>query len=81
MCSLSTIVLVIPYGGDVVGTNIDDVYGKYFFPNALFFDYKGDRKKKYKIGLERARAKFRENKDQFVNKSDFINFNNENTNE
>ena len=46
-----------------------------------FFDYKGDRKKKYKIGLERARAKFRENKDQFVNKSDFINFNNENTNE
>ena len=74
-------VLVIPYGGDVVGTNIDDVYGQYFFPNALFFDYKGDRKKKYKIGLERARAKFRENKDQFVNKSDFINFNNENTNE
>ena len=27
---------------------IDDVYGHYFFPNALFFDYKGDRKKKYK---------------------------------
>ena len=25
----------------MVGTNIDDVYGHYFFPNALFFDYKG----------------------------------------
>jgi hypothetical protein len=74
-------VLIIPYGGDVVGTNIDDVYGHYFFPNALFFDYKGDRKRKYKIGLERARAKFRENKGQFVNNDDFINFNSDHTNE
>jgi len=74
-------ILIIPYGGDVIGTNIDDVYGHYFFPNALFFDYKGDRKRKYKIGLERARAKFRENKSQFVNNDDFINFNNKNTNE
>jgi len=74
-------ILIIPYGGDVVGTNIDDVYGHYFFPNALFFDYKGDRKRKYKIGLERARAKFRENKDHFDNNDDFINFNNKNTNE
>ena len=37
-------ILIIPYGGDVVGTNIDDVYGHYFFPNALFFDYKGGSK-------------------------------------
>ena len=74
-------ILIIPYGGDVVGTNIDDVYGHYFFPNALFFDYKGDRKRKYKIGLERARAKFRENKGQFVNNDDFINFNSDHTNE
>ena len=69
--------LIIPYGGDVVGTNIDDVYGHYFFPNALFFDYKGNRKKKYKIGLERALAKMRSNKDKFADTSDFINFNSE----
>ena len=36
------------------GTNIDDVYGHYFFPNALFFDYKGGRKEN-KVGLERAK--------------------------
>ena len=40
-----------------------------------------EAKKKFKVGLERARAKFRENKDQFVNNDDFINFNNNNTNE
>ena len=74
-------VLIIPYGGDVVGTNIDDVAGQYFFPNALFFDYKGDRKKKYKIGLSRAKAKIRKNKEKFDDTSDFINFNDENTNE
>ena len=74
-------ILIIPYGGDVVGTNIDDVYGHYFFPNALFFDYKGDRKKKYKVGLERARAKFREKRSDFKDTSDFINFNDKNTNE
>ena len=71
-------ILIIPYGGDVVGTNIDDVYGHYFFPNALFFDYKGGRKKKFKKGLERAKAKYRENKGQFVDNDDFINFNNNN---
>ena len=52
-----------------------------FFPNALFFDYKGDRKKKYKIGLERAIAKIKNNKGEFADTSDFINFNDEFTNE
>ena len=74
-------ILIIPYGGDVVGTNIDDVYGHYFFPNALFFDYKGGRKAKYKIGLERAIAKVKNNKGEFDNTDDFINFNSEFTNE
>ena len=74
-------ILIIPYGGDVVGTNIDDVYGHYFFPNALFFDYKGGRKKKYKVGLERAIAKIENNKGKFNDTSDFINFNDKNTNE
>ena len=48
-------ILVIPYGGDVLGTNVD---GQYFFPHALFYDYKGDRKSKYKIGLDRARSRW-----------------------
>ena len=74
-------ILIIHYGGDVIGTNIDDVYGHYFFPNALFFDYKGGRKKKYKVGLERAIAKIENNKGKFNDTSDFINFNDKNTNE
>jgi len=71
-------ILVIPYGGDVLGTNVD---GQSFFEHALFFDYKGGRKAKYKIGLERAKAKYKENKGNFSDNDDFINFNNNNTNE
>ena len=52
-----------------------------FFPNALFFDYKGGRKKKYKVGFERAIAKIENNKSKFANTDDFINFNSEFTNE
>ncbi len=48
-------ILVIPYGGDVLGTNVD---GQYFFEHALFYDYKGDRKSKYKIGFDRARSRW-----------------------
>ena len=48
-------ILVIPYGGDVLGTNVD---GQYFFENALFYDYKGGRKRKYKIGFDRARKRW-----------------------
>ena len=48
-------ILVIPYGGDVLGTNVD---GQYFFEHALFYDYKGDRKRKYKIGFDRARSRW-----------------------
>jgi len=48
-------ILVIPYGGDVLGTNVD---GQYFFEHALFYDYKGSRKSKYKIGFDRARSRW-----------------------
>ena len=47
-------VLTIPYGGDVLGTNVD---GQYFFPNALFYDYKGDRKHQYQRGYNMAKQR------------------------
>jgi len=48
-------VLTIPYGGDVLGTNVD---GQYFFPNALFYDYKGDRKHQYQRGYNMAKSRY-----------------------
>ena len=47
-------VLTIPYGGDVLGTNVD---GQYFFPNALFYDYKGERKHQYQRGFIKAKQR------------------------
>jgi hypothetical protein len=47
-------VLTIPYGGDVLGTNVD---GQYFFPEALFYDYKGDRKHQYQRGYIMAKRR------------------------
>ena len=47
-------VLTIPYGGEVLGTNVD---GQYFFPNALFYDYKGERKHQYQRGFIKARQR------------------------
>ena len=47
-------VLIIPYGGDVLGTNVD---GQYFFPEALFYDYKGDRKHQYQRGYNMAKRR------------------------
>jgi hypothetical protein len=48
-------VLTIPYGGDVLGTNVD---GKYFFENALFYDYKGSRKHRYQKGFDMAKNRY-----------------------
>ena len=48
-------VLTIPYGGDVLGTNVD---GKYFFETALFYDYKGDRKHRYQKGFDMAKSRY-----------------------
>ena len=47
-------VLTIPYGGDVLGSNVD---GQYFFPNALFYDYKGERKHQYQRGFIKAKQR------------------------
>ena len=47
-------VLTIPYGGEVLGTNVD---GQYFFPNALFYDYKGERKHQYQRGFIKAKQR------------------------
>ena len=48
-------VLTIPYGGDILGTNVD---GKYFFETALFYDYKGDRKHRYQKGFDMAKRRY-----------------------
>ena len=54
-------VLTIPYGGDVLGTNVD---GKYFFENALFYDYKGSRKHRYQKGFDMAKNRYMNEKNR-----------------